>query len=49
MDVVPLPLPDDPEHASIVGWPGEKFGQKMIAQRIAAEAEFVPVPPGDVV
>lgn len=44
IDIVPVPLHDAPEHASIIGWPSEKQGQKMIAQRIAASATFVRLP-----
>ncbi len=36
--VVEAPLPENPNHANIVGWPIEKSAQKIIAQQIAAAA-----------
>lgn len=47
LDVVPAPLPEDPGHAHIVGWPppAEKGQQKMLAIDLAAAAEFLPAPP----
>lgn len=39
--VDPAPLPDDLNHANIVGWPAEKPAQKNVAQRLAAGAKFV--------
>lgn len=36
--VVAAPLPDNPNHANVVGWPAEKPAQKIIAQQIAAAA-----------
>lgn len=45
-------LPSEPpeRHANIVGWPGEKSKQKLIALELAAEAHFyrkigIPIPP----
>jgi hypothetical protein len=32
------PLPDNPNHAYITDWPGEKSAQKSIAQELAAKA-----------
>jgi hypothetical protein len=40
------PLPDNPNHAHITGWP-EKSARKNIAQRLAAAAgKCIPVPKG---
>jgi hypothetical protein len=36
--VVAAPLPENPNHANVVGWPAEKPAQKSIAQEIAAAA-----------
>jgi len=36
--VVEAPLPENPNHANVVGWPIEKSAQKIIAQQIAAAA-----------
>lgn len=39
------PLTENPNHASIVGWPvGDKPGQMLIAKEIAAVAKFVATP-----
>lgn len=40
LDIEPTPEPRN--HANITGWPIDKPRQKMIAQQIAAAAEFVP-------
>lgn len=37
------PLPHNPNHANITGWPADKPAQKNIAQEIAAASIFVPV------
>jgi hypothetical protein len=39
------PLPENPNHADVVGWPADKPAQKIIAQEIAATSRFV-APPG---
>ena len=45
--VVPAPIPENPNHANITGWPSEKHLQKNIAQEIAASAgNAIEVPPG---
>ena len=46
LEVEPNPVPGNPNHANVVGWPAEKPAQKIIAQQIAAECKFVrgPVP-----
>jgi hypothetical protein len=36
--VVAVPLPENPNHANVIGWPEEKATQKSIAQQIAAAA-----------
>lgn len=37
------PLPDNPHHANIIGWP-EKAAQKSIIQQLAEQATFEAVP-----
>lgn len=36
------PLPSNPNHANVNGWPADKSAQKAIAQELAAAATFVP-------
>lgn len=36
LQVVSVPVPDNPNHADITGWPPDKPAQKAIAQEIAA-------------
>lgn len=43
LDTVEWPLPENPEHAHVVGWPVDKPTQKSKAQLLAAHAQFVPV------
>jgi hypothetical protein len=45
LDVVPRPVADNPNHAVVIGWPGDKPAQKIIAQELAAKSVFVPRPP----
>ena len=42
--VIPRPLPRNPNHADVVGWPADKPAQKEIALLIAREATFKPKP-----
>ena len=42
--VVPHPVPDNPNHANIVGWPPDKHARKMRALEIAQVARFVANP-----
>lgn len=46
LDAVEAPLPEDPGHANIVGWPpmSKKPAQKMRAMNLAAASVFVRVP-----
>jgi hypothetical protein len=44
LDVVAVPLVENPEHAHILGWPAEKPAQKTLAQKLAAAAGYVPLP-----
>jgi hypothetical protein len=44
LNVVPQPVPDNPNHANIVGWPLEKNERKMKALELAKAARFVPNP-----
>jgi hypothetical protein len=39
--VRPAPVPGNPNHANIQGWPVDKPAQKIIAQEIAAVATFI--------
>jgi hypothetical protein len=40
LNVVPVPLPNNPNHAHLIGWPADKPLQKMIAQELAAASRF---------
>ena len=44
LSVVSQPVPDNPNHANIVGWPLEKDARKMRALEIARVARFVANP-----
>jgi hypothetical protein len=44
LDVKPEAAPGNPNHANVTGWAGEKPKQKILAQKIAADATFVPGP-----
>lgn len=44
LSVTPHPVPDNPNHANIVGWPLEKDERKMRALELAKAARFVPNP-----
>jgi hypothetical protein len=44
MNVIPAPLPENVQHAHIVGWPSEKPRQKHIAQQLAVTALLVRSP-----
>jgi hypothetical protein len=44
LEVESQPLPDNLNHAGIIGWPADKSMQKIIAQELAAAARFVPNP-----
>lgn len=39
------PLPENLNHASIIGWPSNKPAQKILAQQLAAVARYTPKPP----
>ena len=44
--VLAAPGADNPNHANVTGWPGEKSAQKSLAQEISAEAgKALAVPP----
>jgi hypothetical protein len=38
------PVPENPNHAILVGWPPDKPSQKILAQELAAVARFVAKP-----
>lgn len=45
LDVLPAPLPEDLQHAHIIGWPaGPKEAQKALAQALSISATFVRAP-----
>ena len=44
LEVVPHPLPGNPEHASIRGWLPDKSQQKMVAQLLAMNAKYCKCP-----
>ena len=45
--VVAAPLPENPNHANVTGWPVGKPAQKIIAQQIAAAAGKALEPPSN--
>lgn len=45
LDVEPRPVANNPNHATVIGWPTDKPAQKIVAQELAARACFVPMPP----
>jgi hypothetical protein len=44
LGVEPRPVPENLNHASIIGWPIDKPAQKSYAQELAAAARYVPAP-----
>lgn len=44
LDVDPRPVPDNLNHACIIGWPVDKPAQKSFAQELAAVARYSPKP-----
>ncbi len=40
LTVEPYPIPGNPNHANILGWPKEKPAQKIIAQELAAASIY---------
>lgn len=44
LEVEPKPVANNPNHANVIGWPVDKPAQKIIAQELAAKANFVPKP-----
>ena len=44
LEAEPAPLPENPNHVHIVGWPADKPSQKALAQKLAARAHYVPNP-----
>jgi hypothetical protein len=39
-----VPLPENPNHAHVTGWPQDKPSRKSLAQQLAAMAKYVPKP-----
>ena len=46
LDVIANPTDDNPNHANVTGWPNDKPSQKIMAQEIAAEANYLTNPAG---
>lgn len=44
LDVIPKRVKGNPNHANIIHWPNDKALQKIIAQKIAAVAQYLPKP-----
>jgi hypothetical protein len=44
LEVNPEPVPGNPNHANVVGWPSDKPSQKNLAQKIVVDARFLPLP-----
>ncbi|NET36484.1 MAG: hypothetical protein F6K19_31385 [Cyanothece sp. SIO1E1] len=45
LQVAAKPLPNNPNHADIKGWPASKAYKKIIALKLAASAsKFIPTP-----
>ena len=45
LHVEPRPVPENVNHATIIGWPPDKPSQKSFAQELAAVARYVSKPP----
>lgn len=44
LDVKSAPVPNNPNHANIIGWPEQKPAQKVIALQLAAAAKYRGLP-----
>lgn len=44
LDVKSAPVPNNPNHANIIGWPEQKPAQKVIALQLAAAAKYRGIP-----
>ncbi len=44
LEIAPQPLPENPNHAVITGWPPDKPAQISLAQELAAVARYLPKP-----
>ena len=44
LSIEPRPVSNNPNHAVVLGWPVDKPAQKIIAQELAAKANFVTKP-----
>jgi len=44
LDIIPVPLPNNKNHANITGWVKDKSQQKIIALQIAAQSIFTSKP-----
>jgi len=46
LEVEARPVPENLNHASIIGWPADKPAQKSFAQELSAVARYVAKPTG---
>jgi hypothetical protein len=44
LEVKPEPVPGNPNHVNVVGWPSDKPSQKNLAQRIVLSAKYLAAP-----
>ena len=44
LEVEPRPIPENLNHASVIGWPNDKPAQKSLAQELAAVARYIAKP-----
>lgn len=44
LTIEPMPVPENANHACILGWPSDKPAQKIRALELAAAAKFIPKP-----
>jgi hypothetical protein len=48
LNVIPAPIPENPNHANITGWPLEKSARMSLAQEIVAAAGKAILVPGNI-
>ena len=48
LEVIAAPVPKNPNHSNVIGWPAGKPAQKIVAQQIAASAGFREAPANSV-
>jgi hypothetical protein len=42
LEILADPVPGNPNHANVTGWPSDKPSQKIIAMEIAAKSLYIP-------